>query len=196
MQTAITSSRLQDSHDIADLMTAWMHRDLAQWDALRTLFHPEGEIEVTWFEGLASAFIDASMRMGESDLRTKHFIASPVITFNGDKAVVETNAVIVAENIRLKLGCSSHNRFFDLVEKRNGAWKIVKRQSIYDMGTFTFPRGVVEIDDETVDQYPREYAPLAYLLDKSGFPVQRVFATKGSQLETDMKAAGRAWLAD
>ena len=195
MQASVSTARLQDRLDIADLMTGWIHRDLAQWDQLRALFHPEGEIEITWFEGLASEFVDASMRMGESDLRTKHFVASPVVTFNGDKALVETNAVIVAENVRLDLGCSSHNRFFDLVEKHNGAWKIVRRQSIYDMGSFTFPRGVVEIDSETVDRYPREYAPLAYLLDKSGFPVQRVFATKGSQLEAEMKAAGAAWLA-
>lgn len=195
MQVSVSTARLQDRLDIADLMTGWIHRDLAQWDQLRALFHPEGEIEITWFEGLASEFVDASMRMGESDLRTKHFVASPVITFNGDKALVETNAVIVGENVRLGLGCSSHNRFFDLVEKRDGVWKIVRRQSIYDMGSFTFPRGIVDIDSKIVDRYPREYAPLAYLLDKSGFPVKRVFATKGSQLEAEMKATGAAWLA-
>lgn len=195
MHTADIQTYLQDRQNIADLMTGWIHRDLAQWDLLRELFHPEGEIEVTWFEGLASEFIDASMRMGQSDLRTKHFIASPVVTFNGNRAIIETNAAIVAENVRLHLGCSAHNRFYDLAEKRNGAWKIVKRQSIYDMGSFTFPRGVVEIDGAVVDRYPREYAPLAYLLDKSGFGVKRVFATKGSELEKDMKAAGAAWLA-
>ena len=57
-------TNLQDRMDIADLMTGWIHRDLAQWDDLRTLFHPDGEIEITWFEGKASDFVDASMRMG------------------------------------------------------------------------------------------------------------------------------------
>lgn len=187
---------LEDRLSIADLMTGWIHRDLAQWDSLRELFHSDGTIEVTWFEGLASEFVDASMRMGASDLRTKHFIASPVVTFNGSKAIVETNAIIVGENVRLGLGCESHNRFYDLVEKRNGAWKITRRQSIYDMGSFTFPGGLVEIDSETVARYPREYAPLAYLLDKSGFPVKRVFATKGSELEKEIKADGQRWLTD
>jgi len=187
---------LEDRLSIADLMTGWIHRDLAQWDSLRELFHPDGTIEVTWFEGLASEFVDASMRMGASDLRTKHFIASPVVTFNGGKAIVETNAIIIGENVRLGLGCESHNRFYDLVEKRNGAWKIVRRQSIYDMGSFTFPGGLVEIDREIVERYPREYAPLAYLLDKSGFPVKRVFATKRSELEKAMKADGQRWLTD
>jgi SnoaL-like domain len=187
---------LEDRLSIADLMTGWIHRDLAQWDQLRALFHTDGTIEVTWFEGLASEFIDASMRMGASDLRTKHFIASPVVTFNGNKAIVETNAIIVGENVALGLGCESHNRFYDLIEKRNGVWKIVKRQSVYDMGSFTFPGAPVEIDKEIVARYPREYAPLAYLLEKSGFPVKRLYATKGSALEKTMKAEAQAWLAN
>jgi hypothetical protein len=116
------------------------------------------------------------------------------VTFHGNKATVETNAVVVGENVRLGLGCSTHARFYDQVEKRSGAWKIVKRQGIYDFGYFNFPQGLVEIDRELVKTYPREYAPLAYLLEKSGFPVKRVFATKGSDLEKTMKANGRAWL--
>ena len=55
--------------------------------------------------------------------------------------------------------------------------------------------GVVDIDQQTVAKYPREYAALAYLLEKSGFPVQRVFATRGSELEQQMKADAKRWLA-
>jgi hypothetical protein len=186
---------LEDRFSIADLMTGWMHRDLGQWDRLRELFHPDGTIEITWFKGLFSEFVDASMRMGASDLRTKHVVAEPVVRFRESRAIAETNAIIVVENIRLGLGCSSHNRFYDWVEKRNGCWKIVKRQSIYDMGYFTFPRGVVELDAAAIEKYPREYAPLAYLLEKSGFPVRGLFATKGSELEKSMKSSGEAWLA-
>lgn len=186
---------LEDRQAISDLMTGWMHRDLAQWDQLANLFHPDGTIEVTWFEGPAADFIAGSQRMGKSDLRTKHFVGQPVVHFNGAKAIVETNAMIVGENIALELGCVAHNRFFDLVEKRAGEWKIVRRQSIYDAAYFTFPYGVVEIDREAVRQQPREYAALAWLLAQSGFPVQRVFATKGSELEKHMKQQGEAWLA-
>ncbi len=186
---------LEDRLAIADLLTGWMHRDLAEWDELRELFHPDATIEVTWFEGRFSDFVDGSMRMGKSDLKTKHFISAPVVSFNGDKAIAETNAVIIGENASLDLGCSAHNRFYDMIEKRVGAWKIVRRQSIYDAGYFNFPRGIVEIDQDAVRRYPREYASLAYLLEKSGFPVRRVFATKGSDLEKTMKAEGQKWLA-
>jgi hypothetical protein len=188
-------SVLEDRQSIADLMTGWIHRDLAEWDKLRALFHPDGTIEISWFEGLASDFVEGSRRMGQSDVRTKHFISAPLVTFKGNKAIVETNAVVIAENVRLDLGVSAHARFYDQVEKRGGVWKIANRQGIYDFAYFNFPQGVVEIDRELLKKYPREYAALGYALEKSGFPVKRVFATKGSDLEKTMKANGQAWLA-
>lgn len=196
------NATLQDRQNISDLMTGWMHRDLAQWDELAGLFHPDGTIEVTWFEGSATDFIAGSQRMGKSDLRTKHFVGQPVTRFNGNKAIVETNAMIVGENVALELGCVAHNRFFDLVEKRDdqsdtasdNPWKIVRRQSIYDAAYFTFPYGPIDIDRDSVRRAPREYAALAWLLEKSGFPLQRVFATKGSELEQRMKQQAETWL--
>ncbi|MHA6761427.1 nuclear transport factor 2 family protein [Streptacidiphilus sp. PAMC 29251] len=189
---------LQDRQDIADLMTGWIHRDLGEWDRLRELFHADGQIEITWFEGPASDFVDASATMGASDFRTKHLITSPVVAFSaeGTRAVSETNAVIIGENMRLGLGCNGHNRFIDRLEKREGVWRIVDRKSVYDFGSFTFPAGVVEIDREKAAAYPREYAALAYLLDLSGFPVQRVFATRGSELEQIIKRSAHNWLHD
>ncbi|WP_277967392.1 nuclear transport factor 2 family protein [Pantoea trifolii] len=190
-------NQLQDRQQLNDLMNGWMRRDLGEWDQLRDLFHADGTIEITWFEGLASDFVTGSMRMGKSDLRTKHFIATPAITFNGsgNKAILETNAMIIAENVKLNVGCECHNRFYDMAEKRDGVWRLVRRQSIYDMGTFTFPLGLVEIDPAVVAKYPREYATLAYLLEQSGFPLQRVFATRGSELEQNIKRDAQQWLA-
>lgn len=190
-------NQLQDRQQLNDLMNGWMHRDLGEWEQLRDLFHPDGTIEITWFEGLASDFVTGSMRMGKSDLRTKHLIAAPAITFSasGSKAILETNAIIIAENVKLNVGCECHNRFYDMAEKRDGVWRLVRRQSIYDMGTFTFPLGLVEIDPAVVAKYPREYATLAYLLEKSGFPLQRVFATRGSELEQKIKHDAKQWLA-
>lgn len=189
-------NQLQDRQQLNDLMNGWMHRDLGEWDQLRNLFHSDGTIEITWFEGLGSDFVDGSIRMGASDVRTKHLIAAPVITFNasGNKAILETNAMIIAENVKLNVGCECHNRFYDMAEKRDGVWRLFRRQSIYDMGTFTFPLGLVEIDQTVVSKYPREYATLAYVLEKSGFPMQRVFATRGSELEQSMKHDGQKWL--
>ena len=194
MEQFSTQSYLEDRLSIADLMTGWIHRDLGEWDRLRNLFHPGATIDITWFAGKASDFVDGSMKMGASDFKAKHVIASPAVIFNGDKAIAETNAIVVGDNAVIGVGCEGHARFYDRVEKRDGVWKIVDRQAIYDICTFTFPTGFVELDKRAVQKYPREYAALAYLLEKSGFPVRRVFATKGSDLEKAMKATGQAWL--
>ena len=100
-----------------------LRRDLGEWDQLRSLFHPDATIDITWFTGKAGDF-----------------------------------------------------------------------QAIYDICTFTFPTGFVELDEHAVQKYPREYAPLAYILEKSGFPVNRVYPTKGSDLEKTIKAKGQTWL--
>jgi hypothetical protein len=189
-----TESYLEDRLSIADLITGWMHRDLGEWDQLRNLFHPDATIDITWFSGKAGDFVDGSMKMGASDLKTKHVITSPVVSFNGNKAIAETNAIVVTENAVLGTGCEANARFYDRLEKRAGVWKIQDRQAIYDMCTFTFPTGLVEIDKAAVEKHPREYAALAYLLEKSGFPVKGVYPTKGSELEKTIKAKGQAWL--
>ncbi len=134
------------------------------------------------------------MKMGASNFQAKHVMTSPVVTFNGNKAIAETNAIIVGANAVLGVGCEGHARFYDRVEKRDGVWKIADRRTIYDICMFIFPTGVVEVDKRVVQKYPREYAALAYVLEKSGFPVNAVFLTRGSDLEKAIKAEGQTWL--
>ena len=63
-------SYLEDRVKIADLINGWMHRDLAQWDELRNLFHPGGTIEVTWFEGAFADFVAGGRGLGAWAART------------------------------------------------------------------------------------------------------------------------------
>jgi hypothetical protein len=185
---------VEDKIAIGELLQGWMHRDLGRWDKLRDLFHPDGAIEVTWFGGLFGDFVDGSMRMGHSDIRTKHVIGSPLIAFNGDRAIAETNVIIVCDNPAMQLGCESHGRFYDMIECRDGAWKILKRRCIYDMGYFTYPAGPTPIDEQAVSRFPREYGALAYMLEKSGFPVARPFPVRGGTMEAAIKAEAGTWL--
>src|SRR5260370_7870022 len=139
MGQTVMQSYLEDRLSIADLMTGWIHRDLGEWYQLRNLFHPDATIDITWFAGTASDFVDGSMKMGASDFKAKHVITSPVVTFNRDKAIAETNAIVVADNAVLGVGCEGHARFYDRVEKRAGVWKIVDRQATSYMCTCPFP---------------------------------------------------------
>lgn len=183
-----------DKISIMELMNGWMHRDAGNWDELRVLFVPEGEIVVSWYEGAIDGFIEGSKKLFESEVVSKHFIGMPLMKFNGDKCLTQTNAQVMTDNTSLGFGSNLQVRFVDMIVRRDGQWKILKRQVIYDMGTFTFPRGPVEIDTKILDQFPRAYAPMAYGIGKTGVTYSRIFATKGSDLEKKMLNDAEAWL--
>jgi SnoaL-like domain len=187
---------MADRHAIADLMTGWMHRDLGEWDLLRDLFAPDAHIEITWFSGAATDFVDGSTRMGATDIKTKHLIAAPVIQFSDDgtRAVSETNAIVIAESGSERLGAQAHSRFIDQLEKEGDAWRIADRRAVYDFASFTFPVGIVDIDRDLVEAHPAEYSALAYILTKGGFPVEGTYPTRGSDAEHQLKNAAAAWL--
>ena len=82
-------SYLEDRVKIADLINGWMHRDLAQWDELRNLFHPGGTIEVTWFEGafgdfVAGGGVQAHGRLGPQDQALDRYACGDLQRPQGD----------------------------------------------------------------------------------------------------------------
>ena len=186
--------RVLDGYGISALMHGWMYRDLGRWDRLRQLFHPNATIEVSWFSGGIDEFLDRSRGMARSAFRNKHLIGEPVLDVVGDRAFAMTNIVVVSENREVGLGCDSHARFLDRVERRDGAWRILHRAVSYDMATFTFPFGLAEIDAAAVDRHPREYAALGYVLERSGFRIERAMPTRGSAAEETIRKRSEEWL--
>lgn len=186
-----------DRAAITRLMNGWIHCDPGQWDELAALFHPGATIDISWIEGTATQFIEAS-RTSRAPLRIKHLIGVPLVTFAGDRAFVETSAVIHMIDDELKLGVVEHNRFLDCVSMADGQWRINHRGTSYDMGWFTCPFGVAAADPVQEDLMvgePVEYAPMAYLNARHGRPLGRRSATRGSDLEQAIRDRGAQWLA-
>jgi hypothetical protein len=74
-------------------------------------------------------------------------------------------------------------------------WRIARPRLGLRLSTFAFPYGPVDIDTALPHYFPREHAALAYLLVHSGFSVDRVHATRGSDLERSIRADAAQWLA-
>lgn len=184
--------RAADRQAITDLMTGWIHRDREDWDALANLFHDDATLTILWFSGQAKDFVDGSRRMSGGPLRSKHFMGTPVIEAAGDRAFVETNAMLVADHLELGIGVTVHNRFLDQVDRRDGVWRIARRDSVYDVGGFTYPYGIRATDGPL--RHPREYSALAYLLEHSGHQVPETCPTRFSKREQEIIQEGRAWL--
>lgn len=186
---------MSSSEKITQIVAGWLYRDTGRWDDLLRLFHEDGQISVTWFEGPFAEFVRRSRAMGRSDLRTKHLIGVPLIEIVGERAFVETNVMILADNVKISVACRQHARFLDLLECREGVWGIVRRECVYDMGEFVDQGSGIVVDPVAVRAFPEEYAPLAYVLERSGFPLGRVFPTRGGILEGEIREAAGRWLA-
>jgi hypothetical protein len=127
-------------------------------------------------------------------IHSKHLMGRPLLKIREHRAVAETNAVLTAVNNDISLGFTAYTRFYDLLEKRDGMWKIFKRNNIYDMSFFSFPTGPVPVDKERLSRHPWQYAPLAYVIEAGGHPVTGTHPTRGSDLEATLREAGGLWL--
>ena len=186
---------LHDVAEIGELIDGWTFRDTARWEELRRIFHPDGTIEIGWFKGLFSDFVDASAKMNQgSAIRSRHTMARPLLAIRNDRATAETNAILCGVNDELRLGFTVYSRYLDLVERRAGVWKISARNNVFDLAFFSYPCGPVDIDEIKLASHPSEYAPMAYVLEASGYPLTGEKPVRGSKLETGLLRRGREWL--
>lgn len=149
-------NRWEDKAQITQLMNGWLHRDLNRWDELALLFHPEASIEISWYKGSATDFVEASRQMGRSDLTSRHLTGGPVIMLNDERAFVETPVMLTIQHSALSFGVTSHARFLDRVERRAGNWAIVERRSSYDISSFDSYGGPLPINKDQLAEHPKE----------------------------------------
>lgn len=191
---------LADKTAIIEIMQNWGYwRDQGQWDELRTTFHPEGIISVSWFQGTFRDFVAASIKMKASGAKSKHVICGTSIRLKGNKAVAETNAILIGEILidNVATCLTSYLRFYDLVEKRDGVWRILKRDAIYEMDSIApvNPSDRLVLDTQELKKYPKAYRFLGYLLGKIGHKVQPNLPTVSSPEEEKIKQEASVWLA-
>src|SRR5262249_782770 len=114
-----------DKYACAELIQAWgLYRDQGKWPQLLATFVPEGQIAVSWFSGSFGEFVDRCRRSFEAGQRSKHQIFPSVVRLAGERALAETNIVIL---VRQKIAgvladMTSYARFLDRLERRGGRW--------------------------------------------------------------------------
>jgi hypothetical protein len=127
-----------DQIQIFNVRRAWAFSlDLGEWDRLRSCFHPDASITVSWYSGPLDGFIDRSralMASRKPEEHRKHWLGNMRSEINGTRAVLETDVLIlIREFIDATLfDYTSYARFYDLLEKRAGVWRIVEWNCIYD----------------------------------------------------------------
>ncbi|MCF8469294.1 MAG: nuclear transport factor 2 family protein [Parvibaculum sp.] len=186
--------------EIAELVNNWgFYRDQERWENLSSVFHPGGTISISWFDGPHEGFVEASQRIAAAGTALlKHQLGVPSIRVAGNRAVSEVNVVIM---VRTKTGfgtidTSSYARFIDLLEKKDGTWKISKRVAVYEKDRVD-PVDISALPDAFfvgLDEFPKELSFLGAGMKKGGIELSKTLVLDKSPEMTALYEEGDAWL--
>ncbi len=188
-----------DQLAIRALVENWViWRDARMWDRFRTLWHSEGQMWATWFQGSAEEFIKVSQDGHEHGARISHMLGGMSCDIKGKRAIAQTKMTITqraeVEGVLCDVSCSG--RFYDFLEKRKGKWGIVLRRLTYERDRLDplDPAAKLVLDKTILAQFPEGYRHLAYLQVRNGFKVKRDLpGLEGPELDA-LYAKGEAWL--
>ncbi|MEV5842356.1 nuclear transport factor 2 family protein [Streptomyces sp. NPDC051985] len=190
----------QDALEIRQLTENWaLWRDAGRWDRFATVWHPvDGYMHATWFHGPAPDFIEASRQGFEQGVAISHFLGGHTSDVEGDRAVAETKMTItqrsVIHGVPVEVVCAG--RFYDFLARWQGAWKLVRRQPVYESDRLHVlePGVSLKLAPELLDRFPVGYRHLAYVQTKAGFEVaDGLPGLRGEAVET-LYRLGEAWL--
>jgi hypothetical protein len=187
-----------DKYECSELIQAWGHyRDQGRWDDLLSTFHPGGEIHVSWFRGPFMGFVEQSRRGGPS----KHLISPSVVRVQGDRALAETNIIIlVRQEIEgILTDMTSRARFLDRLERRADVWKILERAAIYEQDRIdpVVPSEAFDrmMQAAEVAQYPAPYRYMAFRIVSAGRVLALPIHYDGAPHTRELRTQYEAWLA-
>jgi hypothetical protein len=192
-------NELLDRLAIRDLVENWaLWRDAGDWERFRTVWHSDGRMMATWFQGSAEEFIRVSKEGWDKGVSILHFLGGTSIDLAGKRAIAQTKMTISQrgdiDGVRCDVVCTG--RFYDFLEKRDSRWGVVLRQPIYEKDRLdpVDPAATLKLDRELLEGFPEGYRHLAYIQTKIGYTVKRTMpGLKGPEVE-ELYARGKRWL--
>jgi SnoaL-like protein len=184
---------------IRELIENWvLWRDARDWARFRTVWHDDGRMMATWFQGTADEFIKVSQEGYDRGVRILHFLGGMTIDVAGARAVSQTKMTIsqrgLVEGVMCDVVCTG--RFYDFFEKRQGRWGLVLRQPIYEKDRLdpVDPSASLALDRKLLASFPEGYRHLAYMQAKIGYKVKADMpGLDGPEVEA-LYGRGAAWL--
>jgi len=126
---------MTDAAEIRTCVENWVvWRDAGDWDRFATVWHSDGWMTATWFQGPASRFIEVSREGFDRGVNILHALNGWSCDIAGSRAISQAKMNIfqrarsMACSSTSPAGAGSH----DFFERRDGRWAIVRRQPIYE----------------------------------------------------------------
>ncbi len=194
------TEELLDRLAIRDLIENWaVWRDAGDWERFRTVWHDDGWMMATWFQGSADDFIRVSREGFDRGVSILHFLGGMSIDLKGARAIAQTKMTIAQRAPVHEVPCDvvCTGRFYDFLEKRDGKWGVVLRQPIYEKDRLDPVDSSARVapDPDILARFPEGYRHLAYLQSGLGFKVKTDMpGLKGPEVEA-LYRRGASWLA-
>ncbi|WP_256807288.1 nuclear transport factor 2 family protein [Bradyrhizobium sp. Bra64] len=192
--------QLLDRLAIRDLVENWaVWRDAGDWERFATVWHEEGWMSATWFQGPAREFMRVSQEGFAKGVRILHFLGGTSIDLAGERAIAQTKMTISqragVHDVPCDVVCTG--RFYDFLEKRQGKWGIVRRQPIYEKDRIdpVDPAATLQLDQKVLAALPEGYRHLAYMQELIGYKVKRDMPGLAGVEVEKLYGEGREWLA-
>ena len=188
-----------DARAIRELVENWaVWRDAGDWERFATVWHDDGWMTATWFQGPARDFIEVSREGFDRGVNILHFLGGFSCDIAGARAIAQTKMTInqraTVDTVLVDVVCTG--RFYDFLEKRSERWGIVRRQPIYEKDRMdpVDPAATLALDPARLARFPEGYRHLAYLQTSIGFNVKTNLPGLRGEVVERLYAEGRAWL--
>jgi hypothetical protein len=195
-----TADEIEDKRVIRELVENWaLWRDAMMWERFRTVWHDDGRMMATWFQGTADEFIKVSQEGYDRGVRILHFLGGTSIDVAGNRAIAQTKMTISqrarVEDVLCDVVCTG--RFYDFFEKRAGRWGLVLRQPIYEKDRLDpiDPAAKLALDPDLLARFPEGYRHLAYVQARIGYKVKPDMPGLDGPEVAALYRRGAAWLA-
>jgi len=190
---------LEERLVICELIENWaLWRDAMMWDRFRTVWHADGQMWATWFQGSYEEFIRVNKEGYARGVRIHHMLGGSSIDVKGKRAIAQTKMTISqrapVEGLMCDVLCTG--RFYDFIEKRKGRWGLVWRRLFYEKDRLdpVTPGAVPRLDAALLERFPVGYRHLAYLQTKVGYKVKEDMPGLDGPEAEALYAKGAAWL--
>jgi hypothetical protein len=185
---------------IREVIDDWVvASDAGDWDKFATVWHDDGWMTATWFQGPAAEFQKARRAGFERGVSIIHFLGATSIEVARQRAIAQTKMTInqraTVDGVLVDAVCTG--RFYDFFEQRTRRWAIVRRQPIYEKDRLdpVEPGAKLALDRDLLARFPEGYRHLGYLQTKAGFNVKLGLPGVRGPEVARLYAEGAAWLA-
>ena len=155
-------------------------RDACLWDEMAGYYHPDSDVEVSWFKGSGADFVAGSKKLATGVGYTFHDMGTAIVTVRGDRALADfacvTHGFLKVDGVEVDV--MSHGRLQWRASRADGRWMIAGMRPIYirDCLIPVNPARVPDIDQALYDGLRPSYRSIAYVMARIGKPVPDTLA--------------------